>query len=134
MKPIQLAGCVIVDDFERMLLIHRSTDTLSQWEMPGGTVDRDETAEAATVRTIKQELGISVQLAKALGSGTYQAARQDYQFHWFHAVITDGSPLIQQPELFDDIDYFDLDDMVGSALSENMKILLEKFWSSEVAL
>jgi 8-oxo-dGTP diphosphatase len=134
MKPIQLAGCVIVDEFERMLLLHRATSTHSQWEMPGGAVELDETAEAAAVRNVREELGITVRLVKALGSAAYQEANQDYQYHWFHAIITDGEPLIQASEVFDDIDYFDLDDMVGAALSANMKILLEKFWTSEVAL
>jgi 8-oxo-dGTP pyrophosphatase MutT (NUDIX family) len=102
--------------------------------MPGGAVELDETAEAAAVRNVREELGITVRLVKALGSAAYQEADQDYQYHWFHAIITDGEPLIQASEVFDDIDYFDLDDMVGSALSANMKILLEKFWTSEVAL
>jgi 8-oxo-dGTP diphosphatase len=127
MKPVQLAGCVIVDEFERMLLLHRSTGTRSHWEMPGGKLMVDETAEAAAVREIQEELGVSVRLVGALGSCDFEEDGTNYQYHWFHAVLIDGEPTIMEPETFDEIDYFDLDDMMGSALSSNMKILLEKF-------
>ena len=134
MKQIQLAGCVIVDEFERMLLLHRSTDSHTHWEMPGGKVESGETAEAAAVREVSEELGISVRLVKSLGECQFEEGINGYQYHWFHAVIEHGKPTVQEPDTFDDLDYFDLDDMMEMALSANMKILLKKFWASEVVL
>ena len=81
MKPIQLAGCVIVDELERMLLLHRSTNTHSHWEMPGGKVMEGETAEAAAVREIAEELGAQVRLVKALGSCDFEENGIAYQYH-----------------------------------------------------
>ncbi len=134
MKPIQLAGCVIVDEQERMLLLHRYDGELGQWEMPGGKLEAGELAEEAAVREVYEELGVRVRLVKALGSCEFEQAGNDYQYHWFHAEVISGEPAVQEPETFDDLDYFDLDDMMGAALSANMQILLEKFWSSEVTL
>ena len=134
MKPIQLSGCVIVDDLERLLLLHRYAAKNTHWELPGGKLEQGETAEGAAVRELKEELGVQVRLVKALGSCDFEQAGQSYQYHWFHAVIEQGEPAVQEADTFDDLDYFDLDDMMELALSSNMKILLQKFWSSEVAL
>ena len=134
MKPFQLAGCVIVDDLERLLLIHRGMGENTRWELPGGKLEADETAEAAAVRELQEELGVIVRLVKALGSCEFEENGQAYQYNWFHAVIEHGEPAIQETDRFDDLDYFDLDDMMELALSPNMQILLQKFWSSEVVL
>ncbi len=134
MKAIQLAGCVIVDDLERLLLMHRNAGEVSCWELPGGKVEAGETAEVAAVREISEELGVKVRLVKALGSCEFEDKAKNYQYHWFHAVIDEGIPMVQEVETFDDLGYFDLDDMMELALSANMKVLLGKFWSSEVVL
>ena len=134
MKPKQVAGCVIVDELERVLLLHRIKTNDTRWELPGGKVDADETAEAAAVREAGEELGVEVRLVKALGSCDFAEGGQDWHYMWFHAEIISGEPRVMEPDKFDDLDYFDLDDMMGAALSINMQILLKKFWSSEVVL
>ncbi len=134
MKKTQLAGCVIVDDLERLLLMHRFKGPHTHWELPGGKVEAGETAEVAAVRELQEELAVGVRLIKALGSCEFIRNDQIYEFHWFHAVIERGQPTVQETDTFDDLDYFDLDDMMELALSPNMVILLQKFWSSEVVL
>ncbi len=42
---IQTAYCVIMDDYGRILLLHRSSDDVTQWELPGSVVDEDELPE-----------------------------------------------------------------------------------------
>ena len=134
MKPIQLAGCVIVDDYDRVLLIHRGTDRFTHWELPGGKIEPAETAEVAAVRELKEELGVDVWLVKALGNETFSEGETTYQYHWFQAVITSGELAIQEPEIFDDFDYVELEDMPSLALSSNMLILYPKIYSGEIAL
>jgi 8-oxo-dGTP diphosphatase len=132
-KKIELAGCVILDDYGRILLMHRSTEDLSQWELPGGKVDSDETAEAAAVREIKEELGVDVRLTKSLGNGEFQTEEKEYRYTWFQAVITAGEADLQEPETFDDLEYFEIEDLLSLALSQNMQVLLEKLFSGEVS-
>jgi 8-oxo-dGTP diphosphatase len=131
---IQLAGCVIVDDYDRMLLLHRYRDQQTQWELPGGKVEEGELAESAAVRELEEELGVQVQLVKTLGSGFFEEDENEYSFNWFQAKIISGEPTIKEPDIFDDFDYFALDDLMELSLSANMQLLEEKFWSGEVAL
>jgi 8-oxo-dGTP diphosphatase len=132
-KKIELAGCVILDDYGRILLMHRNREEFSQWELPGGKVESGETAEAAAVREIKEELGVDVRLTKSLGNGEFQTEEKEYRYTWFQAVITAGEADLQEPETFDDLEYFEIEDLLSLALSQNMQVLLEKLFSGEVS-
>ena len=134
MKPIDLAGCIIIDDYDRILLLHRNTDDYQHWELPGGKLEPDETAEAAAVREVKEELGVAVHLTKALGSGTFADNDRSFRFHWFTANIIDGEPRVMETKLFDDTDYFELEDLMSVSLSANMTLLLEKISAGEIAI
>ncbi|MEO7364608.1 MAG: NUDIX domain-containing protein [Candidatus Saccharimonadales bacterium] len=134
MKPIKLAGCVIVDEQERVLLLHRAAGEIGHWELPGGKLEVDETAEAAAVREVAEEIGVQVRLVKALGSCVFDHHGNSYHYSWFHAEIVSGQPQVVENDIHDDLDYLGLDDMMEVALSPNMQILLGKFWSSEVVI
>lgn len=133
MKPIELAGCVILDDYGRILLIHRSGGN-ALWELPGGKVEDYEVAEDAAIRELSEELGVHVRLVGTLGSETFEQDEQYYQYHWFQAVVETGVLKIGEPDDFDDFDYFELEDMPSLALSTNMLILYPKIDSGEVSL
>jgi 8-oxo-dGTP diphosphatase len=132
-EKIELAGCVILDDYNRILLMHRNTEQQSQWELPGGKVEQGETAEAAAVREIKEELGVEVGLVKSLGHGEFETGEKKYRYTWFQAVVVSGQPELQEMETFDDLEYFDIEDLLSLALSQNMQVLLEKLFSGEVS-
>ncbi|HSW37499.1 MAG TPA: NUDIX hydrolase [Candidatus Saccharimonadales bacterium] len=134
MKKIKLAGCVIADDYGRILLVHRNTDQFHHWELPGGKVEKDETAEAAAVREIYEELGVQARLVRTLGSDDCVDENGDFHFLWFQAVIVSGTPKLQETDKFDDFDYFDLEDLMSLALSANMQVLYPKLASGEIPL
>jgi 8-oxo-dGTP diphosphatase len=131
---IQLAGCVIVDEYDRILLLHRNTAKQTQWELPGGKIKRGETAEQAAVRELGEELGVEVRLVKALGIGEFETEDNEYTYVWFQAVIESGNPTLFEPDTFDGFDYFDIEDMLSLALSNNMQVLIDKIISGDVAL
>lgn len=133
MEKVALAGCVLLDDYGRLLLLHRTTDDYSQWELPGGKVESDETAEAAAVREVGEELGVTARLVGTLGVGEFQQNDKEYRYTWFQAVITSGEATIKEPQTFDDLEYFEVEDLLSLALSENMKVLLEQIFSGEVS-
>ena len=83
MKPIELAGCIVIDYYERILLLHRNTDDYQHWELPGGKVESGETAESAAVREVAEELGVKVRLTKALGGGAFEDNGRSFHFNWF---------------------------------------------------
>jgi mutator protein MutT len=134
MKPVVLAGCVVVDDYDRLLLMHRNTSKFRHWELPGGKVERGETAEAAAVRELQEELGVKVRLVKALGSEEFEDANGNFRYYWFQAEIVSGEPEIREPHTFDDFDYFDLEDLLSLSLSANMQVLLPKLANGEIQL
>src|SRR3989344_6718633 len=102
-EVVQLAGCAILDDYGRILLLHRSTGDVSWWELPGGKIEEGEIAESAAIREVQEELAVSVQLVKTLGSGAFEMNETSYNYTWFQASVTEGEPIIAEPESFDDL-------------------------------
>ena len=60
MKLLLVAACALVDRDGRVLLARRppGKEHAGLWEFPGGKVEQGETAEAALVRELREELGI----------------------------------------------------------------------------
>ena len=60
--PVAAVGGILRDSEERILLIRRARDPgAGLLGMPGGFVDRDETAEQALEREIREEIGLQVE-------------------------------------------------------------------------
>ena len=131
---VQLAGCVILNDYGRILLLHRSTPGRTQWELPGGKIEEGETPEQAAMRELDEELGIVVQLVRPLGTGAFEQGDDEYQYMWFLAVVTGADPSLQETETFDDLDYFELEDLESLALSANMQVLFNEILAGSVTL
>ena len=134
METIELAGCVILDDYGRILLIHRSDVDQPHWELPGGKIEEDETAEEAAVRELKEELDVDVRLVGSLGSELLEQGNKVYKYNWFQAVIAQGIVKIMEAYEYDDADYFELEDMPSLALSTNMLVLYPKIYSGEISI
>lgn len=52
---VQAAGGAVVDEAGRLLAIKR----LGKWDLPKGKVDRDEAIDAAAVREVREECGLT---------------------------------------------------------------------------
>jgi len=130
---IQVAFCVLLDDYGRILLLHRNTPAYTHWELPGGKVESGETAEQAAVRELDEELGIEIRLVKSLGFGDYEDGENEYHYTWFQAVATKADPMLHETDKFDDLEYFEVEDFMNLALSTNVQILLDKIVAGEVS-
>jgi ADP-ribose pyrophosphatase YjhB (NUDIX family)/chorismate mutase len=61
-NPKPAANCICIDKDFRMLLTKRAFEPKKNyWGLPGGFVNTGETLEEATVREIKEELGIEIE-------------------------------------------------------------------------
>ncbi len=114
---MKLAGCIITDDSERILLIHKNSSGRNQWEVPGGKLEEGESSKQAACREISEEIGVDVELIRELGHCAFHQDDTDLEYTWFLARITRGEPSIMEPDKFDDLQYFRIDEMSKIRLS-----------------
>ncbi|MGC1176614.1 MAG: NUDIX hydrolase [Candidatus Saccharimonadales bacterium] len=107
MTPEQHASCVLTDSQRRVLLIHRNTPRLTEWELPGGKAHEGETAKDAAAREALEELGVRVAVIDMLGSFDFKGNGRERTFHWFLARIVEGQPYPRE-DMHDRLGYFDL--------------------------
>ncbi len=65
MKLLLVVACALVDADRRVLIAQRPEGKAMAglWEFPGGKVEAEETPEAAIIRELEEELGISTKTA-----------------------------------------------------------------------
>ena len=67
-NPAPAAGAVIVRG-PRVLLVRRARAPYAgMWDLPGGFLEADETAEAAVTRELREELGVTATSLRFIGS------------------------------------------------------------------
>lgn len=126
-KELNLAGAVIYDDEGRILLLHRNIPGLTQWELPGGKVEKGETPEVTAVREIKEELGVDVNIVAYLGEASFSQQDMKCWYKWYRAelVNTADIPAICEPQTFNGLQFWDTASLEGRPdLSANLQNLL----------
>lgn len=110
------AGCgaLIRNEKNEILLVKRLRDPEADyWGFPGGKVDFGETDQQATIREVKEELGIAIKLSSLAHLVNYIDLENDQ--HWlapvYNATIVDGIPSIQEPEALSDWKWFSEDNL-----------------------
>ncbi|AWW37788.1 hypothetical protein ADL00_15365 [Streptomyces sp. AS58] len=136
MKLLHLAGCIIKDDEERILLLHRNTTKRTQWEIPGGKIDDGESPEQTAVRELEEELGVQVKIAGELGGKSFQEDGYTMKYTWFRAVVLAGEPTVMEPSTHDDVRYFAVGDLeeLRDELSPNTVNFLDEYTSGRISL
>jgi 8-oxo-dGTP diphosphatase len=79
------SGVIILED-DRVALIERVRDGHTYYVFPGGTIESDETAEAAAAREAYEELGVHIQVHTLAAVVTFRTGQQYY----YHATIHSG--------------------------------------------
>ena len=123
---LELAGAVILNSYDEVLLIHRNSSERVQWEIPGGKIEKDESARSAAIRELKEELDVDISISKYLGCNNSLEDDLLLKYHLFLASIVSGSPRLLENK-FDKIDYFSKSELKNmDDLSTNMKMLVKK--------
>jgi len=131
---IQLAGCIILDEQEGIWLLHRNKKGITQWELPGGKVEPGEAAEQAAERELREELGVHVAIVRELGGDEFVEDETTFTYTWFLATIRSGQMTICEPQTFDDLQSFSLDELADLKLSGNMQKLHNALRAGTVTL
>jgi 8-oxo-dGTP diphosphatase len=112
----RLAGCVVLDDEGRLLLIHRNTPERVQWETPGGRVEPGELSDVAAIRETREELGVEVEVVRPLGHAVFSEEGLTADYEWFLARIKSGLPQPMEPHRHDSVGFFSWDYLRGGEL------------------
>lgn len=104
---LRLAGCLLVDSSDSVLLLHRRVAPV-QWELPGGKVEPRESPEIAARRELKEELGVHPLIERRIGDARFEQDGVIYHYIWFMSRLWDGQPQIREPHVFDHMGWFPL--------------------------
>ncbi len=109
-------GAFIRDDLGRVLLVKRRRQPEAGcWGLPGGKVEAMETLQAATIRELREELGIVIRPQRILSvSDQIDHGRGE---HWvsvvYLAALVSGMPEICEPDALSQLGWFATDALPG---------------------
>lgn len=105
--PRKASACAVVLDVDGRVLLHRRSDN-GCWGLPGGGIERGETAEQAVVREVREETGYEVEAERLVGvysdpeltSITYpDGSTVAYVALAFGCRVTGGAPALSDESL-----------------------------------
>jgi len=93
-RVVPVAAGVLTDATGRVLLARRVSgrDLAGAWEFPGGKIERNETAEEALRRELKEELGIDVLATEPLMSVPQNTGSKSIKLDVFKVTKYNGQP------------------------------------------
>ena len=140
MNVVNISSAIIADEYGRILLLHRSDDQYTHWELPGAIVDDeqkaedDETTEQACLRGLYNALEVRAKIGAELGSSQIEVGDNLYHYHWFQVTVVMGELTIADSDTYDDLDYFDIEDMPSLAMSDDVLELYPKLYSGDIVV
>ena len=96
-STLRVVGAAIID--AGRCLVARRGATMSaagKWEFPGGKIEVGETAAAALVREIAEELGVLIQVGEGLGRSEVPAGSRRLTLEVFTAWPIRGTPVARE--------------------------------------
>ena len=133
-KEVSLSGCLVKNDRNEYLLIHRNHGKFKQWEVPGGKAEDNETTSEAAAREIKEELNITIEVNKLLHVNRFAEDGTNYVYHIYAGKVLAGEIDIVKKNKFDRFSFFSIADLERdkSQLSENMKLFVDSLKGNKI--
>lgn len=135
-KPFGLAvKAVIVDDAGRSLLIRRSASNrhfVGQWEWPGGKVDSGESFDVATLREVKEETGLDVEITGLVGAAQFEMPARQVVVLCMEARLIGGE--LKLSEEHDDSAWVKFSDYGRYEFTDNVRELVMKYAADKASV
>jgi len=127
---VQLAGVVIENEEGKILVIHRNTPELQQWETIGGKKEHvDVDLEATAIREASEEADIEVEIRNKIGQQDFTENGHVMGYAWYEGTILSGTPVAAENK-HDLVRYFSYEELKEKVdLSPNLKNLVNFHFS-----
>jgi len=118
----KVAAAVLIGQERRLLMVKRGVEpALGKWAFPSGYVDRGESVEAAAVREVKEETGLSITLNTMVG--LYSGDGNPVVLVVYDACITGGK--LHAGHDVEKTDWFSLNDLPPLPFPNDDQILTD---------
>ena len=126
-NPVPATCLVTVDDQKRLLLVKRSVDPKKGfWCLPGGFMELQETPEAAGLRELHEETGLTGKIDRLLGVVSNDSSNYDTVLMVGFLVQTWRGQLIAGDDA-DAADWFDYPDLPEIAFDSHRKFITQYY-------
>ena len=135
-NPRPCNAIIITDVNGRVLLTKRAFDPgKGKWDLPGGFIDCEETAEESVRREAQEELGVELDDIKYMNSGYDRYVFKGMNYHTLGFVFTAKIRGAEAPQPHDDVSeirYFSREEIDMDALAfPVLRTTLEYFWDKK---
>lgn len=136
LRIMHLAGVVVADAAGRILLLHRATAARTQWEIPGGKIEEAELPIEAAWREASEELAADLSVYEEIGSELFYEDGHEILYTWFRAGIKAQEPVIGEPDKFDKLQYWSIDELLvtDEVLSPNTRNFVARVLSGDISV
>lgn len=96
LKTVKVAAAIILHDGKVLATQRGYGDFKGGWEFPGGKVEPNESAEAAVIREIREELDMDIQVNRYLDTIEYDYPTFHLSMDCFLCCIASGKPILKE--------------------------------------